>query len=613
MLGSLRKFSGSIYAKILLGIIVIPFVFWGMGSSFVGGSKNIVVIIDNEKYPAQEFVNFIQKFADPNEKISSNQVEEFLSAFIGEKLVEHEVKHFKIKLSDDSLGKLVKHQADFKKKNKFSRIEYEKFLIKNNITAATFETSLSNLEKKEQLLDFIGGGIFPSQFLVNNTYNKINQKRNIQLINLDDLLKKEFNFSEEQIKSHYENNKNDYKEIYKSVKIFELTPKKLIGDNEFNDVFFKNIDEIDDIIIQGENLDYIVQKFNLEKPNIFTLNELGQDMNSKIIEDIPNSLGKKIFSLDDSEPTALIEVLDKYFIVEVIKTENIIKNLENETLKKTILINLKKKAKRKFIAEIASKINQNNFIKSDFDKLSKEKNIAIEKISLLSQNDNKILKNEIDNIKEEMVRELTIGIADTGIRAGIIGEIGTGQPLYSPTDKWDSTDDPDMGPTEEKVLRAAGRAQVDTGAPVSVHTYNYRPNRLGHHVLDVLEEEGADLEKIVICHLDTRPDVDYVKSIADRGAFVEFDTFGMEIDTEFGVSTRDLNRIALVEETIRQGYLENILISQDVCRKNMLMCYGGLGYAHISRDIEPRMRHVGISDENIKTMRVENPARWLSY
>ena len=104
-------------------------------------------------------------------------------------------------------------------------------------------------------------------------------------------------------------------------------------------------------------MDYILQKFNLEKPNIFTLNESGQDMNSKIIENIPNSLGKKIFSLNDSEPTALIEVLDKYFIVEVIKTENIIKNLEDKTFKKTILINLKKKAKRKFIAEITSKIN----------------------------------------------------------------------------------------------------------------------------------------------------------------------------------------------------------------------------------------------------------------
>ena len=395
MITSLKKFSSTIYAKILFGIIIIPFVFWGMGSSFVGGNKNIVLSIDKEKYSTQDFVNFIKRFSSPNQKITADQIEEILTIYIGEKLIEKEADYFKIKLSDNSLSKLVMNQKDFKRDNEFSRIEYEKFLLEKNIPAVVFEANLSYQERKKQLFDFIGGGIISPKFSVNATYDKINQKRNIQLINLDDLLKKEFNFSEEQIKSHYENNKNDYKEIYKSVKIFELTPKKLIGSNEFNDIFFKNIDEIDDIIIQGENLDYILQKFNLEKPNIFTLNESGQDMNSKIIENIPNSLGEKIFSLNDSEPTALIEVLDKYFIVEVIKTENIIKNLEDKTLKKTILINLKKKAKRKFIAEIVSKINQNNFIKSDFDKLSKEKNISIEKVSLLSQNDNKILKEEL--------------------------------------------------------------------------------------------------------------------------------------------------------------------------------------------------------------------------
>ena len=395
MITSLRKFSSTIYAKILFGIIIIPFVFWGMGSSFVGGNKNIVLSIDKEKYSTQDFVNFIRRFSSPNQTITADQIEEILTIYIGEKLIEKEADYFKIKLSDNSLGKLVKNQKDFKRDNEFSRIEYEKFLLEKNIPAVVFEASLSSQEKKKQLFDFIGGGIMPPKFSVNASYDKINQKRNIQLINLDDLLKKEFNFSEEQIKSHYENNKNDYKEIYKSVKIFELTPKKLIGSNEFNDIFFKNIDEIDDIIIQGENLDYILQKFNFGKPNIFTLNESGQDMNLKIIENIPNSLTKKIFSLDDSEATALVEVLDKYFIVEVFKTENIIKNLKDKTLKKTILINLKKKAKRKFIAEISSKIHQNNFIKSDFDKLSKEKNIAIEKVSLLSHNDNKILKEEL--------------------------------------------------------------------------------------------------------------------------------------------------------------------------------------------------------------------------
>ena len=130
MLGSLRTFTSSIYAKILMGIIIIPFVFWGMGSSFVGGSKNIIVIIEKEKYSVDEFGNFIQKFAGTNKRIDANQIEELLSVFISEKLMESEIEHFKIVLSDDSLAKLIRHQKDFKRGNKFSRIEYEKFLLK---------------------------------------------------------------------------------------------------------------------------------------------------------------------------------------------------------------------------------------------------------------------------------------------------------------------------------------------------------------------------------------------------------------------------------------------------------------------------------------------------
>ena len=133
MLGSIRKFSGSIYAKILLGIIIIPFIFWGMGSSIRGGSKNIVVVIDKEKYSIQDFSEYIKRTAI--KKVEANEIQDFLSNFIGEKLIEKEIEFFEIKLSDSSLKKLLKHQKDFKRDNKFSRTEYEKFLIKNNITA----------------------------------------------------------------------------------------------------------------------------------------------------------------------------------------------------------------------------------------------------------------------------------------------------------------------------------------------------------------------------------------------------------------------------------------------------------------------------------------------
>lgn len=227
-----------------------------------------------------------------------------------------------------------------------------------------------------------------------------------------------------------------------------------------------------------------------------------------------------------------------------------------------------------------------------------------------------LAKRSIDDIAAEYTKELTEGIGNTGIRAGVIGEIGAGQLLYAlPATQMDMRKEKGLGPTEEKALRAAGRVNRDIGAPISVHIYNFRPNRLAHEVLDVLKEEGTDLTKVVISHLDSRPDVDYIVSIADRGAYVEFDTFGIEfyIDGLMSQWARDIERIALVQEMIKRGYTKQVLLSQDVCWKMLLVEYGGWGYAHISRNIEPRMRHAGISEEDIRIMRVENPARWLAY
>ena len=102
MLGQIRKFSSSIYAKILMIIIIIPFVFWGMGSNFMGGSKNVIVEIDKEKYSTQAFFNFIEKFASLEQKIEADQIDKLLSNFIGEKLMDKEVEHYGFKLSDEA-------------------------------------------------------------------------------------------------------------------------------------------------------------------------------------------------------------------------------------------------------------------------------------------------------------------------------------------------------------------------------------------------------------------------------------------------------------------------------------------------------------------------------
>ena len=393
MLGSIRKFSTSIYAKILLIIIIIPFIFWGMGSGFKGGNKNVIVVIDKEKYSMQEFTNFIQNTA--KEKIVPNQIDGFLSNFIGQKLIEKEVQEYGISLSNTSLSKLLKHQKEFKRDNKFSRVEYEKFLIKHNITAVNFESILLKDEMKKQLIDLIGGGIIPSNFVVDIAYDKLNQKRNIKLINLNDFFSKKFSFADEEIKNYFKKNKNKFIQFYKYINVYEITPKKLISTDEFNDLFYKKIDEIDDLIINDQDLDYVVKEYNLSEANLFILNELGEDKNAKKNINIPKNVITKIINLNDIDRSILVEDQNKYFVAGFSKIETVERKLNETSVKNEIITDLKNKTKRKFLSEMVSKINTNSFGKKEFDQFSKNENVKIQIINLLSINDKSILKEDI--------------------------------------------------------------------------------------------------------------------------------------------------------------------------------------------------------------------------
>ena len=137
--------------------------------------------------------------------------------------------------------------------------------------------------------------------------------------------------------------------------------------------------------------------WNLENINTFTFDKSGKEVNSKNIENFPKNLIKNILNLKNDEPTALIEIVEKYFIIEIIKNENIQKSFDDISVKKDILLNLEKDIKRKYLSNLISKLNSDKFNKSDFDKLSINENINVKKISLSNKNDNKILKKEIVN------------------------------------------------------------------------------------------------------------------------------------------------------------------------------------------------------------------------
>ena len=195
MLNNIRKFSKTLFAKILLVIIIIPFVFWGMGGVFSGGNSNNVVKINNKSISTQNLVNYLNSSnIDSNyikENIENNALEELLGDLISQTMLSLEINDLNLLISDEVLNKIIKENKNFQDESKkFSRIKYEKFLLSSNLSAPRFESKLKENELKKNLLLYISGGIISPSFLTNKTYNEQNKKINIDYINLENIYKK---------------------------------------------------------------------------------------------------------------------------------------------------------------------------------------------------------------------------------------------------------------------------------------------------------------------------------------------------------------------------------------------------------------------------------------
>ncbi len=343
MLSSIRKFSSSIYSKIFLIIVAIPFIFWGMGDLFSSGNLNTIAKIGNNKVSSKEFVNYIQNNSQQLDTLNSQVIESLLYSFVGQKLLEKEIEDFEIMLTDKSLASKIKNEKLFIKDNKFSRTEYEKFLLSNNINAAIYEQYILKQETRQQLLDLIGGGIIPSEFMINLAYNKIKQERKIKLINLNKVFKKQIGFTEDEIKLYFANNIKKFQDIHRTIKYIELKPEVLIGKDDFNSLFFKKIDELDDLIVEGKNLEYLTQEYNLGKSKELVFNQNGNIIKQENKNEILEKFIQKISNIDESEPTVLIENENTFLIIELFKTQNI----EKKVTDNLVQIDIKKELKKK--------------------------------------------------------------------------------------------------------------------------------------------------------------------------------------------------------------------------------------------------------------------------
>ena len=198
-----------------------------------------------------------------------------------------------------------------------------------------------------------------------------------------------------------------------------------------------------------------------------------------------------------------------------------------------------------------------------------------------------------DDVADEIVREALEGVDGTGVRIGLIGEIGVSSEFTA---------------EEGKSLRGAVRAQARTGLPLMVHLPGWF--RLGHRVLDVVEEEGGDLAHTVLCHMNpSGADCAYQVALAERGAFLEYDMVGMDYwyaDQQVQCPSDDENAAA-IKRLIDAGHGARVLLSQDVFLKMMLTRYGGFGYGYVQHHFLPRLRRHGVTAAQCEALMVGNP------
>lgn len=165
---------------------------------------------------------------------------------------------------------------------------------------------------------------------------------------------------------------------------------------------------------------------------------------------------------------------------------------------------------------------------------------------------------------------------------------------------------------EIRTLRAVGKVQARVGCALAVHPHIWQPD--SHRILDILEEEGCDLRRVILCHQDYLGQMyDYLDSLCKRGAYIEFDTFGSGWINDPMWQLTDCTKIGFIAEQIKLHNQEHLLISGDMCLKIMLSKWGGLGYASIPRHAVPAMKSAGLSKDLIRLITVENPARALCH
>ena len=392
MLTSIGKFSKSFFIKLLVGIIILPFVFWGMGDVFRGGSQNVIASVDSKKISAQEFVKYLQRLNLNEEQIknlpNTNLIEKILSEYIGKQVMSLEIERLGIIVNDVSLRNIIKNDKSFFKDDKFSRTKYEKFLLTSGVTAPLFEANIVEQEKRRQFLSSISSGTVIPEILIINEFKKENQIKTIRFIDLEKYHSK-YRPTEKSKKELYERNKNVFFTELKSLKYAEITPEKISGNEEYGEIFFKKLNALENNILDGQSFNEAAQSSNLNVISINKISSIKEDENKKKIEKIPDDLFKKIYSINNSQTPEVINLGNKYYLAEVSNIEKKSRSIDDLEVQEALNAQLSFERKIENNNSILKDISMGAFDKSRFIKFASENQLEIKdyKINDLKQNE----------------------------------------------------------------------------------------------------------------------------------------------------------------------------------------------------------------------------------
>ena len=391
MLSTLRSFSKGKLATILVTIIIIPFVFWGMGSVFRGGKTNSVAKINSFNISTKDFVDHINNSKLSNDKIkeniNNNILEEFLTELVSNSVINIEIEDLNIMISDKNLAERIKKNKSFHdEKNKFSRLKYEKFLLENNIPAAVFEIGLRKNELKKEFFTYISGGIKSPYFIANKTFKDNAKRIDLSYVNLNHVYKKKDEFSNIEIETFIKDNEEKLKIELIDFSYTKITPLNLVQEKEFSENFFSNIDEIENQVLNDTKIKEIATNFGLK---ISEVNNFDDRNNNELIF-------KQIYVKRNQDKIQIIDKNDFYLLYEINSIKKVLPERNDVKFIESVKNSLFEKNKYEYNKNLLLKIQNQNFNNFDFIRLVDNKDL-IKKTKINSIKDNNLFTS--DSIK----------------------------------------------------------------------------------------------------------------------------------------------------------------------------------------------------------------------